>query len=344
MEEERVLNPTEHIEDAPNNSLRPCKLEDFIGQDRLKNNLRTFIDSAKQRKKVLDHTIFYGPPGLGKTTLATIIANEMEGDINSTAGPLLQKVGDLAAIISTLKDGDILFIDEIHRIPRGVEELLYSAMEDYHMDIIVGEGVGARTLKIDTAKFTLVGATTRMGLLSKPLQDRFGILLNLDFYDINSLKDIILRGASKRNILIEDASGTILARSARGTPRLALRLLKRVEDFMITAKKEKIDVTVAKHALKEIEIDPIGLDRNDYKYLHYLLSNKDNPIGIDTIAAALSEHKNNIEETIEPYLIQIGFILKTTKGRKITDSAERYLQDIEEEKEAQDEGRFQRIF
>lgn len=308
------------------NSLRPLFLEDFIGQDDLKNNLKVFIESAKMRKEHLDHTLFYGPPGLGKTTLSHIIANEMGVGFKSTSGPILSKAGDLAAILTNLQPNDVLFIDEIHRLHSAVEEVLYSAMEDFKLDIIIGEGPAARTIKIDLPRFTLVAATTRLGLLSNPLRDRFGIPLKLNFYKPNELMKIIKRDCNILETEIEESAALEIANRSRGTARIAIRLLKRIRDFSIVAKKKVIDSEIVNLALDRLKVDKIGLDSSDLKYLYFIINNYDGgPVGIDTISAGLSEERDSIEDTIEPYLIQCGFINKTPRGRVITPIAYNHL-------------------
>lgn len=308
------------------NSLRPLNLNDFIGQEETKHNLKVFLEAAKIRSESLDHTLFYGPPGLGKTTLSHIIANEMGVGFKSTSGPILSKAGDLAAILTNLQPNDVLFIDEIHRLHSTVEEVLYSAMEDFKLDIIIGEGPAARTIKIDLPKFTLVAATTRLGLLSNPLRDRFGIPLKLNFYRPDELSRIITRDAKILNVNIDDNAAFEIAKRSRGTARIAIRLLKRVRDFAIVANKETIDKEIVDTSLDRLNIDKIGLDSSDIKYLTFIANNyHGGPVGIDTIAAALSEERDSIEDTIEPYLIQCGFLNKTPKGRVITDIACEHL-------------------
>ena len=308
------------------NSLRPLNLNDFIGQEETKHNLKVFLEAAKIRSESLDHTLFYGPPGLGKTTLSHIIANEMGVGFKSTSGPILSKAGDLAAILTNLQPNDVLFIDEIHRLHSTVEEVLYSAMEDFKLDIIIGEGPAARTIKIDLPKFTLVAATTRLGLLSNPLRDRFGIPLKLNFYRPDELSRIITRDAKILNVNIDDNAAFEIAKRSRGTARIAIRLLKRVRDFAIVANKQTIDKEIVDTSLDRLNIDKIGLDSSDIKYLTFIANNyHGGPVGIDTIAAALSEERDSIEDTIEPYLIQCGFLNKTPKGRTITDIAYEHL-------------------
>lgn len=312
--------------DSIENSLRPLLLSDFIGQSLIKENLKVFIESAKFRKDTLDHTLFYGPPGLGKTTLSQIIAHEMGVGFKGTSGPIISKAGDLAAILTNLQPNDVLFIDEIHRLHTSVEEVLYSAMEDFKLDIIIGEGPAARTIKIDLPKFTLIGATTRLGLLSNPLRDRFGIPLKLNFYSHDELQKIVERDCEILNVKISNDASIEIAKRSRGTPRIAIRLLKRVRDFAIVAKKDIIDLEIVKLALERLNVDEIGLDSSDIKYLKFIIENYGGgPVGIDTLSAALSEERDSIEDTIEPFLIQQGFVNKTPRGRVITQKAYRHL-------------------
>ncbi len=312
--------------DSIENSLRPLLLSDFIGQSLIKENLKVFIESAKFRKDTLDHTLFYGPPGLGKTTLSQIIAHEMGVGFKGTSGPIISKAGDLAAILTNLQPNDVLFIDEIHRLHTSVEEVLYSAMEDFKLDIIIGEGPAARTIKIDLPKFTLIGATTRLGLLSNPLRDRFGIPLKLNFYSHDELQQIVERDCEILNVKISNDASIEIAKRSRGTPRIAIRLLKRVRDFAIVAKKDIIDLEIVKLALERLNVDEIGLDSSDIKYLKFIIENYGGgPVGIDTLSAALSEERDSIEDTIEPFLIQQGFVNKTPRGRVITQKAYRHL-------------------
>lgn len=323
---EIIKNKEKTENDSIENTLRPLFLSDFIGQHKIKENLKVFIESAKIRKETLDHTLFYGPPGLGKTTLSQIIAHEMGVGFKGTSGPIISKAGDLAAILTNLQPNDILFIDEIHRLHTSVEEVLYSAMEDYKLDIIIGEGPAARTIKIDLPKFTLVGATTRLGLLSNPLRDRFGIPLKLNFYTPEELQKIVERDCEILNISISSEASYEVAKRSRGTPRIAIRLLKRVRDFAIVAKKNEIDLEIVKLALERLNVDEIGLDSSDIKYLKFIIENYGGgPVGIDTIAAGLSEERDSIEDTIEPYLIQQGFINKTPRGRVATQNAYKHL-------------------
>ncbi len=308
------------------NTIRPKSLKDFVGQSQIKSNLKVFVSAAQARRQTLDHTLFYGPPGLGKTTLAQIISEEMKVNFRSTSGPVLSKGADLAAILTNLQENDVLFIDEIHRLTISVEEMLYSAMEDFSLDIIIGEGPSARTVKITLPKFTLVGATTRLGLLSNPLRDRFGIPLRLNFYSSEELVQVVIRAAKILNLEIDESGAKEIAKRARGTPRIAIRLLKRVSDFAIVDNIKIIDTKLADYALNLLEVDNEGLDSNDYRYIRFVADNYNGgPVGIDTIAAALSEQRDSLEDTIEPYLIQIGFLQRTPRGRVLTDKALKYL-------------------
>jgi len=305
------------FEEGYEKSLRPQNLDEYIGQTQIKKNLKVFIEAAKKRGESLDHMLFFGPPGLGKTTLANIIANEMNANLKTIAAPMLEKSGDLAAILTNLEDGDILFIDEIHRLKASIEEVLYSAMEDFRLDIVIGSGPAAQTIKIDVARFTLIGATTRAGMLSNPLRDRFGMSFRLNFYDINELGLIIKLASKKLNISIDDDASLEIAKRSRGTPRIALRLLKRVRDFAQVENKNKIDKQIATYALDELGINEHGFDELDIRFLRLLIEAK-KPLGLSTIAAALSEDEDTIEEVIEPFLIANGYIEKTPKGRIAT--------------------------
>lgn len=308
------------------NILRPSFLADFLGQEKLKENLQIFINAAKTRGDSLDHALFYGPPGLGKTTLAQIVAHEMGVSFKSSSGPIISKSGDLAAILTNLQEGDVLFIDEIHRLNKNVEEVLYSAMEDFKLDIIIGEGPAARAIKIDLPKFTLVGATTRVGLIANPLKDRFGIPLRINFYEPKELEAIIIRDAKILEIEIEKSAAAEIAKRSRGTPRIAIRLLKRVRDFANHRNEKIISQDCADYALKRLEIDEAGLDSSDYRYLKFIATNyRGGPVGIETIAAAIGEERDTIEDTIEPYLIQQGFVEKTPRGRVLTETAFKHL-------------------
>lgn len=320
------LIPEINESDFDDNSLRPTKLHDFIGQDDIKSNLSVFIKASLSRKDALDHVLLYGPPGLGKTTIAQIIAKELGSNFRSTAGPVISKSGDLAALLTNLEENDVLFIDEIHRLPIAVEEILYSAMEDYTLDLIIGEGPSARSVKIDLPKFTLVGATTRIGLLSNPLRDRFGIPLRLEFYQTEELSKILHRASGKLNIKINEDGAREIARRSRGTPRIAIRLLRRIRDFADVAGEDSIARHNADLALTKLSIDKMGLDSNDLRYLKFIAENyMGGPVGIETIAAGLSEQKDSIEDTIEPFLIQQGFINRSPRGRILTNIAQDYL-------------------
>ena len=307
-------------------SLRPQSLDEFVGQQAARENLKVFIEAAKGRGEALDHVLFVGPPGLGKTTLAQIMARELGVNFRSTSGPVIAKAGDLAALLTNLEDRDVLFIDEIHRLNPAVEEILYPAMEDFQLDLIIGEGPAARSVKIDLARFTLVAATTRLGLLTNPLRDRFGIPVRLDFYTVAELETIVRRGARLLSLPMSDEGAVEIARRARGTPRIAGRLLRRVRDFASVAGAEVVDRRTADAALSRLDVDALGLDMLDRRYLGMIAKNfGGGPVGIETIAAGLAEPRDAIEDIIEPYLIQQGFIQRTPRGRMLTANAWRHL-------------------
>ena len=313
-------------DDGSEVNIRPSNLREFIGQKKIVENLKVFIGAAKYREETLDHVLFHGPPGLGKTTLAQIIAKEVDANIKITSGPMLSKTRDLAAVLTNLEENDVLFIDEIHRMTSSVEEVLYPAMEDFYIDLIIGDGPAARTVKINLPKFTLIGATTRLGLLTNPLRDRFGISFQLDFYDKNELEYVIKRAAGIFKINISPEAATEIAKCSRGTPRIAVKLLRRIRDYANFANNDNISVELVKSSLKNLHIDSIGLDNLDYKYIKFIANNYNGgPVGIDTIAAGLSEEKDTIEDTIEPYLLQIGFINRTPRGRIITNSCAKHI-------------------
>lgn len=318
------LNPL--LDDISEYSLRPSNLHDFIGQTAIKENLRVFIESAKKRKIAMDHLLFFGPPGLGKTTLSQIVAKELGVGFKATSGPILAKAGDLAAILTNLKEKDVLFIDEIHRINHLVEEVLYPAMEDFQLDLMIGEGPAARSVRIDLPHFTLVGATTRSGMLSSPLRDRFGIPLRLEFYTVAELKIIVIKNAEILGIDIRDDGAEEIARRSRGTPRIAGRLLKRVRDFAVVNSVDVIDKEIADLSLKKLDVDENGLDSMDKKYLKCILDFYDGgPVGVDTLAAVLSEKRETLEEVVEPYILQKGLVQRTARGRVLTIEGYKYL-------------------
>ena len=321
----RLVSPEPRDEDR-DTSLRPQRLADFIGQLQARSNLAVFIEAARTRKEPLDHVLFVGPPGLGKTTLAQIVARELGVNFRATSGPVIAKAGDLAALLTNLEHRDVLFIDEIHRLNPAVEEILYPAMEDFQLDLIIGQGPAARSVKIDLAKFTLIGATTRAGLLTNPLRDRFGIPMRLNFYSEVELEEIVTRGARVLGISMTAEGANEIARRARGTPRIAGRLLRRVHDFALVRGAKTIDRSAADRALHELEVDAAGLDGMDRRFLSTIAQNYGGgPVGIETIAAALSEPRDAIEEIIEPFLIQKGFLQRTPRGRLLTGHAFRHL-------------------
>ena len=323
---ERMLAAARRDEDQGETSLRPQTLSEFIGQPKVCSNLKVFIEAARGRREALDHVLFAGPPGLGKTTLAQIVARELGVNFRATSGPVIAKAGDLAALLTNLEDRDVLFIDEIHRLAPAVEEILYPAMEDFQLDLIIGEGPAARSVRIDLSRFTLIGATTRTGLLTTPLRERFGIPIRLDFYGVPELEEIVRRGARLLSLPLTPEGAHEIARRARGTPRVAGRLLRRVRDFASVEGSGAVDARIADHALAQLEVDARGLDALDHRYLRCIAVNYGGgPVGIETIAAALSEPRDAIEEIIEPYLLQQGFIARTPRGRVLTQSAFAHL-------------------
>lgn len=325
--DERVTSTNQNRDDeGVELTLRPKKLEDYIGQKTATENLKVFIEAAQMRKEPLDHVLFYGPPGLGKTTLAGIIANELGVDLRITSGPAIERAGDLAAILTNLNENDVLFIDEIHRLNRSVEEVLYSAMEDYALDIIIGKGPSARSIRLDLAKFTLIGATTRAGSLSAPLRDRFGVVSKFELYTIEELKLIIKRSANLLNIEVDEESLQAMAMRSRGTPRVANRILKRVRDFSQVKGNGVINLDITKETLKSLGVDEYGLEALDREILRMIIERfRGGPVGIDTIAASIGEDRVTIEDVYEPYLIQAGFLHRTQKGRMVSEQAYKHL-------------------
>lgn len=324
---ERLITPeSQEVERGFEFSLRPKALDDFIGQPKVKENLRIFLEAAKGRKEACEHVILYGPPGLGKTTLAHVIGHEMQANVKVTSGPALERVGDLAAILTNLEEGDILFIDEIHRMNRSIEEVLYPAMEDFALDIIIGKGPTARTLRLDLKRFTLIGATTKMSLLSAPFRDRFGTLFHLDFYGIDEMSAIVKRSAALLNIALDDASARVIASRARRTPRVANRLLKRVRDYAQVRGNGMLSPEIVDLALTSLEIDPRGLDEADRRTLRAMIEKfNGGPVGLTTLAASTAEDVSTLEEVIEPFLLQEGLLDRTPRGRVATDLAYRHL-------------------
>lgn len=323
---DRLLEGELKDSDSQEVSLRPQRLSEFIGQERARSNLRVFIEAARTRGDALDHVLFVGPPGLGKTTLAQIVARELGVNFRATSGPVIAKSGDLAALLTNLEERDVLFIDEIHRLNPAVEEILYPAMEDFQLDLIIGEGPAARSVRIDLAPFTLVGATTRSGLLTTPLRDRFGIPVRLNFYNVEELEEVVVRGARVLGMSVTSDGAHEIAKRSRGTPRIAGRLLRRVRDFAAVEKSAEVNAEVADRALRQLEVDDRGLDALDHRYLRCIADNYEGgPVGIETIAAALSEPRDALEEIVEPYLLQQGFIGRTPRGRVLTLHAYRHL-------------------
>jgi len=327
MTDNRIITQNAQSSDDWQYSLRPRRLVEYIGQDKAKKNLSVFIQAALSRKEALDHVLLYGPPGLGKTTLAGIIANELGVNFKQTSGPAIERSGDLAALLTNLQKGDVLFIDEIHRLTRQIEEILYSAMEDFALDIIIGKGPHARSIRLDISPFTLIGATTKAGALSPPLRDRFGVISRLEYYSIDALIEIITRAAEILKIPIEQTGAMEIARRSRGTPRIANRLLKRVRDFAEVEKSSTITDELAGRALMELEVDSMGLDHTDRRMLESMIKKfRGGPVGLETIAAAISETRETIEDIYEPYLLQLGFIMRTPRGRVVTEAGYEHMQ------------------
>ena len=328
MEENKITSPEieNNLEENIENSLRPKTLDEYIGQSKVKENMRIYIEAAKKREEPLDHCLFYGPPGLGKTTISNIIANEMNANLKITSGPAIEKPGDLAAILTGLTENDILFIDEIHRLSRNVEEILYPALEDFTLDIMIGKGPSAKSIRIDLPKFTLVGATTKAGALTTPLRDRFGIIHRLELYSTDELAIIVKRSSKILNIEIDNDGATEIARRSRGTPRIANRLLKRVRDYALVLGDGTITAKIAKMALNRLEIDELGLDNTDRKMLEtMIIQYSGKPVGIENLASALGEEMDTIEDVYEPYLMQIGFLARTPRGRVVLPPAYAHL-------------------